>query len=234
MNEYTDITEYYDALMTSGYYDYDAIALSLISVLENRKKILELGVGTGLIAQKLLQFVPDCQFTGIDFTGSMLALARKRLPPQTQLLEQDVTHMEMPDRFEAAFGNGGVWGFVSVGDEYSLVSHLTDTQENIKGLRCVNKHLEEKALFIMSVQPSHKNFERELPKQITYSQEISENEDFIEKDYIFKKEGRVVAHHRNRFRLFRGDSIKELMLEGGFEFQNMAPDGRFHVYVKIQ
>ena len=232
MNEYTDITEYYDTLMTSGYYDYDALAKSLISILQGRKKVLELGVGTGLIAQKLLQYDPGCQFTGIDFTASMLAKAKVRLGEKAQLLEQDVTTMELEDRFEAAFGNGGVWGLVNTGDEYILVSHLTDTLENIKGLRCVSKHLEEKALFIMSVQGSHKNFERELPNQIVYSQEIFENENFIEKDYFFKREGTVVAKHRNRFRLFRGDSIKELMQEGGFEFQTIAPDKWFHVYVK--
>ena len=233
MNEYTDITEYYDALMTSGYYDYDALAKSLISILQGRKKVLELGVGTGLIAQKLLQYNPDCQFTGIDFTASMLAKAKERLPRKARLLEQDVTTMKLEDCFEAAFGNGGVWGFVKTGDDYILVSHLTDTRENIKGLRCVANHLEKKALFIMSVQSVHKNFEKELPNRIVYSQLISENENFIEKDYFFKRGGTVVAKHRNRFRLFRGDSTKELMREGGFEFQNIAPDKRFHVYVKI-
>ena len=232
MNEYTDMTEYYDALMTSGYYDYDAIAKSLIAILQGRKKVLELGVGTGLVAQKLLQYDPGCQFTGIDFTASMLAKAKDRIGSKARLLEQDVTTMELEDRFEAAFGNGGVWGFVNTGDEYILVSHLTDTQDNIKGLRRVADHLEEKALFIMSVQGIHKDFERELPNQIVYSQKITEAEGFIEKDYIFKKGGAVVAKHRNRFRLFRGDSIKELMQEGGFKFQTIDPDDRFHVYIK--
>ena len=232
MNEYTDLTEYYDALMTSGYYDYDAIAKSLITILQGRKKILELGVGTGLLAQKLLQYNPDCQFTGIDFTASMLAKAKERLGKKARLLEHNVVRMKMEDRFEAAFGNGGVWGFVNTGKEYVLVSHLTEIQDNIKGLRRVADHLEDKSLFIMSVQGIHENFERELPNQIVYSQKITENEDFIEKDYIFKKKGAVVAKHRNRFRLFRGDSIKTLMQEGGFKFQTIASDNRFHIYIK--
>lgn len=218
--------------MTSGYYDYDAIAQSLRSILEGRKNILELGVGTGLIAQKFLQSNPDCRFTGIDFTASMLAKAKERLPGKARLLELDVTTMDIDDRFDAVYGNGGVWGFVHTEEEDTLVSHLPDPADNLTALRCVARHLEEKGLFIMSVQGPHQNFERELPNQVVYSQKISEGEDFIEKDYFFKKDGAIVAQHRNRFRLFRGKGVKNLMDEAGFSFQNISPDNRFHVYVK--
>ncbi len=232
MNEYTDMTEYYDALMTSGYYEYDTIAKSLIAILQGRKKILELGVGTGLVAEKLLHHNPDFQLTGIDFTAAMLVKAKERLGHKARLYEQDVTTLALADRFDAAFGNGGVWGFVNTGEAYVLVSHLTDRQDNIKGLRRVADHLNEKGLFIMSVQGVHQNFERQLPNNILYSQEISEAGDYIEKDYIFKKEGKVVAKHRNRFRLFRGQAIQDLMKEGGFEFQYIDADDRFQVYQK--
>jgi len=232
MNDYTDLTEYYDALMTSGYYDYDGIAKTLISILQARRKILELGVGTGLLAEKLLQHNPQIQFTGIDFTASMLVKAKERLGMKALLLQNDVMTMEMGERYEAAYGNGGVWGFVNTGTEYILVSHLTDVEENLRGLRSVAKHLEEKGLLIMSVQGVHKNFERELPNRLIYSQEVFEGGDFIEKDYIFKRDGVLVGKHRNRFKLFRGPSIKKLMKEGGFEFQYIDPDDRFHIYEK--
>ena len=232
MNDYTELAEYYDVLMTSGYYDYDAIAKSLFSILRGRKKLLELGVGTGLLAEKYLQYDPACQFTGIDLTASMLAKAKNRLGGKAHLVQSDVIAMELDERFEAAFGNGGVWGFVNTGEDYILVSHLTDTEENLRGLRGVARHLEEKGLFIMSVQGMHKNFERELPNNIVYSQEVFEKENFIEKDYIFKEGDAVLAKHRNRFRLYRGPAIKDLMEEGGFEFRYITPDDRFHVYIK--
>ena len=232
MNKYTALSEYYDALMTSGYYDYDAIAKSLISILQGRKKILELGVGTGLLAEKVLQHHPECRFTGIDFTASMLAKAKILLKEKAHLIQCDVMTMDLEERFEAAFGNGGVWGFVKSGDDYILVSHLTDERENLQGLKQVARHLEEKGLFIMSVQGVHQDFEMELPNQVVYSQEVSEQGDYINKDYFFKKGGAVVAKQRNRFRLFRGPAIKELMAEGGFEFQSIAADDRFHIYLK--
>lgn len=232
MNDYTDMTEYYDALMTSGYYDYDAIAKSLFSILRGRNKILELGVGTGLLAEKFLQYDPSCQFTGIDLTASMLAKAKTRIGEKAYLVQSDVIAMELDEKFDAAFGNGGVWGFVNTGEDYILVSHLTDSEQNLRGLRCVARHLEEKALFVMSVQGMHKNFERELPNNIIYSQEVFEKEDFIEKDYFFKKGDAVLAKHRNRFRLYRGPAIKDLMEDGGFEFHSIDSDDRFQVYIK--
>jgi predicted TPR repeat methyltransferase len=207
MNDYTDFTEYYDALMTSGYYDYGSIARTLISILQDRRKVIELGVGTGLLAEKLLQYNPKIQFTGIDFTASMLVKAKERLGMKAILLQKDVMTMEMGERYEAAYGNGGVWGFVNTGTEYILVSHLTDIEKNLKGLRSVARHLEDKGLLIMSVQGVHKNFERELPDRLVYSQAVFEGEDFIEKDYIFKRDGVLVGKHRNRFKLFRGTSI---------------------------
>ncbi len=52
-NIYTNITDYYDLLMTQGYYDYQTMAEALYSLMQDRYKILELGVGTGLLAEKL-------------------------------------------------------------------------------------------------------------------------------------------------------------------------------------
>ena len=68
-NQYTNITEYYDLWITSGYYDYQTIAKAANLIIGNGRKILELGVGTGLLAQKYLEIDPNCEFTGVDFTG---------------------------------------------------------------------------------------------------------------------------------------------------------------------
>lgn len=77
MNQYTSITDYYDLLMTQGYYDYQAMAKAVYSLMKDRQKVLELGVGTGLLAEKLLLLAPESEFTGVDITSSMLDIARK-------------------------------------------------------------------------------------------------------------------------------------------------------------
>ena len=60
MSQYTGITDYYDLLMTQGYYDYEGMAIAVNSLVKDgRKKILELGVETGLLSEKLLALAPS-------------------------------------------------------------------------------------------------------------------------------------------------------------------------------
>jgi len=47
LNQYTGITDCYDLLMRGGYYDHDTMAGAADAVMGDRKKVLELGVGTG-------------------------------------------------------------------------------------------------------------------------------------------------------------------------------------------
>ena len=46
---------------------------------ESVQKILELGIGTGLTAEKILDLLPKAQLVGIDFSEQMLNGAKKRL-----------------------------------------------------------------------------------------------------------------------------------------------------------
>jgi phosphatidylethanolamine/phosphatidyl-N-methylethanolamine N-methyltransferase len=62
-------------------------------------RVLDVGTGTGL---SLPYFAPDCEVTGIDLSGDMLARARKRaqrkkLTNVEALLEMDASELEFPD-----------------------------------------------------------------------------------------------------------------------------------------
>ena len=74
LNTYSGISDYYDVLMTNGYYNYDEITRDLMEVLGSRQRVLELGVGTGLVAEGLLKQNSDLSLTGLDNTESMLCL----------------------------------------------------------------------------------------------------------------------------------------------------------------
>ena len=100
MNKYTGIADYYDLLMTQGYYDYETQSDCLAELLKHRKSVLELGVGTGLLAEKLIQKLPDLEFVGMDFTPCMLKQARERLGESVNLVEQNVISMEMEKMFD--------------------------------------------------------------------------------------------------------------------------------------
>jgi 16S rRNA A1518/A1519 N6-dimethyltransferase RsmA/KsgA/DIM1 with predicted DNA glycosylase/AP lyase activity len=54
MNEYTGIADYYDLLMTSGYYNHEKVAKEIADIVSREQSIIEIGVGTGLLLEKLL------------------------------------------------------------------------------------------------------------------------------------------------------------------------------------
>jgi tRNA (cmo5U34)-methyltransferase len=70
----------------------------------NPRGVLDLGVGSGLVAELVLEALPDAQLIGLDSSAAMLALAHERLtrfPGRVSLLEADlgsVTVAECLDR----------------------------------------------------------------------------------------------------------------------------------------
>ena len=97
MGHYTNMSGYYDVIMTSGYYDYPKIVDGLING-HSVHTVLELGCGTGLIIEELAKRQPDIPITGIDLTPEMLAIAQQRLSPyrNVQLSQQNVCHLKLP------------------------------------------------------------------------------------------------------------------------------------------
>ncbi|MBC6478187.1 MAG: class I SAM-dependent methyltransferase [Hormoscilla sp. GM7CHS1pb] len=67
INEYVEIVKYYDNLLTSGYFDFDALANTLYNLLGARRKVLDIGVGTGLLTEKMLSRA-NYKIVGVDFS----------------------------------------------------------------------------------------------------------------------------------------------------------------------
>jgi tRNA (cmo5U34)-methyltransferase len=64
-------------------------------------RILELGVGTGLVAQGVRALLPDAEYVGLDASAAMLDLARARLPG-VELVEADLLD-DWPELVEGEF-----------------------------------------------------------------------------------------------------------------------------------
>ncbi len=60
INEYVEIVKYYDNLLISGYFDFEALSKTLYNLLGGRRKVLDIGVGTGLLTEKMLSLANDC------------------------------------------------------------------------------------------------------------------------------------------------------------------------------
>jgi ubiquinone/menaquinone biosynthesis C-methylase UbiE len=50
-------------------------------------RVLEVGCGTAALLEQILKGCPDCRLVGVDPVPEMLAVARRRLPPQVKLHE---------------------------------------------------------------------------------------------------------------------------------------------------
>ena len=60
-------------------------------------RLLDLGVGSGLVAERVLVRLPDVSLVGVDFSAVMLAEARTRLAPfedRVDLVKADVSDPE--------------------------------------------------------------------------------------------------------------------------------------------
>ena len=124
MNTYTGITDCYDLLMRAGYYDHDGMAKAADALMDGRSSVVELGVGTGLFVESLLDVNPQYEITGVDFTPSMLDIAQERVGEQAELIEADVTSMDLDRAFDTAISSGGVWVVIRDGDEFMLGTHM--------------------------------------------------------------------------------------------------------------
>lgn len=237
VNQYTGITDYYDLLMESGYYDYQKLAQSAQSIVGNGRHVLEIGVGTGLLAEKYMDIDPTCEFTGIDFTPSMLKIAEERVGNRTQLIEADAVTMELNAKFEAVISNGGVWGFLDWGDRWELSTHIPGVEANRQGLKNLANHLQEGGVLLLHRQPPHTNFKKPLSDGITYSQFIEQGEETVHyhtlyKSYFFKKGEEILAQQRLTLTYFKPDAYRQMLDEAGFDFKETDNDDLWAIYTK--
>lgn len=236
MNEYTGIADYYDLLMTSGYYNHEKVAKEIADIVSREQSIIEIGVGTGLLLEKLLELDPNYKLTGMDHTAAMLEIAQKRLGDRVKLFEADILSMSISDRFDVAISNGGLCAFVDTGSELDFYTHLTDDESNIKALQNIANCLNKGGMFIINIQGVHDNYDKPLVEGIVYSQDIVEsttNPDCIEKTFYFKKGDRILATQQLIYRIFQGEAIAALFNKAGFKLSGKDKTGQLFIASKM-
>lgn len=224
-----DISQCYDAIVNAGYYDYGAAADSIVQALGSKRKVLELGIGTGLLAEKLIERGLDV--SGFDFSKSMLEIAVERLGPNIKLYEQDVLDLDLPDTYEAAISYGGVW--VGIEDKKCIDSHITNPERNLEGLRRVSHHLAQNSLLLVGIQHEHKNCEGIVLRDgAVYSSDVIFQGDFIYKQHLVQKEGKVLAKQNVIIRRFDEKTYAKMMDSAGFTTFGKDKTDRFLVFQK--
>ena len=238
MNTYDGITGCYDLLMRAGYYDHQAMAKAADAVVGDRSTFLELGVGTGLFAKSLNESIPDCEITGVDFTPSMLEIAEERVGDTAELVEADVTSMDLGRTFDVAISSGGVWVVIEDEDEFLLGTHLDDYETDVRGLQNVSEHLEPEGLLLLSIQPMHDDFDQPLEDGVVYSQRVTRNDGpsddhfTIEKQYRFARDAEVLAEEELELGFYRHQLMDQMLEQAGMAFDGVDAAGRFFVWSK--
>jgi ubiquinone/menaquinone biosynthesis C-methylase UbiE len=220
------MSDYYDEAMLAGYYDYKVLSESLSKEINDDSDVLEIGVGTGLMLEELFKIKPNCNYTGIDHTDSMLEEAKKRLPHSIKLIEKDVLDMNLDTKFNVIFSHGGVWGFA----EKMFGSHILNKESNKEGLKNIHKHLKSQGKFLISIQSSHENSDVILKNNIIFRQTVKEVDDILYKEYIFERNGELLSKQYGTYQLWKGDEIDKLFRSSGFIDAGVTEDNKFRIY----
>jgi len=170
----------------------------------------------------------------------MLEIAKERLGDKAELIEADVVKMDLNATFDVAISNGGVWVSYDCGDRWEVGSLIPNVEANLPGLVNVARHLREGGLLLLNVQKPHEYLDKSLSSEIVYSQsveELAETADYriIKKNYLFKKDEKILAQEQHQITLFKQDAYRNMFGEAGFDFQEISSGSngdRFAIYQK--
>ncbi len=101
----TRIQQQYDQMATTydqrwqSYLGQSLTSIQAWLALKPTDRVLDLGCGTGELAQRLLTTQPELTITGVDLSPQMLAIARAKCAayPQARFLEGSATALPFPD-----------------------------------------------------------------------------------------------------------------------------------------
>lgn len=221
--DYTDMADHYDLIMTSGYYDYEAI-VDHLARFDAAGSVLEVGVGTGLVLERLATRRPGLEMAGIDLTEAMLVIAAGRLGsrPGVTLHRQNVVTLSLERSYDLAFSYGGVWYFVPAegGAGYSMVSHIRDPEENRQGFERLAAHVPTGGVVLLGVQAGHVDYTRPVANGMCYSQRIAPLPGGFRKHYALADGTRTVMEQTTDYRTFSFDDALELLDKCGLEYRD--------------
>ena len=226
MGDYTNMSGYYDLIMTSGYYDYDKIVDNLVQHLPF-SNVLEIGCGTGLIMETLAKRQPEVTITGVDLTQAMLTIAQQRLQTfsQVRLQHQNVTELHLAQTYDLAFSYGGVWYFVIDGNnEPFLVSHIAQDEPNRIGLAQLAKHVKSGGQLLLGVQGPHHDYASPISNGMLYSQKIEPAEHGFIKHYYLADGDKKLMAQTIHYRTYTFNEALAMLTDLGFTYQAYAGD----------
>lgn len=228
MGDYSNMANYYDVIMTSGYYDYAKIVDNLV-LQDKLEKVLEIGCGTGLILEELARRKSNIQISGIDLTKPMLAIAKERLKSfkNITLSLQNVCHLSLPNPHDLAFSYGGVWYFVIDGNKAPfLVSHIPEHEDNLLGLEKMAQHIGPNGTLLLGIQGPHHDYETVISNGMKYSQKIDPTDIGFTKHYYLSDGPNTLMAQTVKYRTYSFEQAKGMLAALGLTYVPETRDNK--------
>ncbi len=228
MGDYSNMANYYDVIMTSGYYDYEKIVNNLVTH-EPLHRVLEIGCGTGLILEELAKRQPHVRIEGIDLTQPMLDIAQHRLQAfsNVSLSQQNVCELALGHEHDLAFSYGGVWYFVIDGDqEPFLVSHIPDDAANHTGFERLSRCVAKNGTLLLGIQGPHHDYETVISNGMLYSQKIEPTPIGFTKHYYLKDGAQTMMAQTVNYRTYTFAQAKDMLSQYGFTYASAQNRGQ--------
>jgi len=158
----------YDKEINLVFPKYNEMCETIVSKLPYKKndkfKILDLGIGTGYLAEHIIKKFPNVKITGIDISKNMMSLAKRRLDNyihNTKFFISSIQYFSFLEKFDLVLGT-------------LSIHHLTkDEKQSLYNK--VHLHLKPKGIFIIgdlikgNTKASDEKFERNQLKQLENS-----------------------------------------------------------------
>lgn len=139
-NQFSAVAEIYDNLMSVVPYSWWVEYVERLWKAGSHRpaRVLDLACGTGNVTREL--FKRGYQAAGVDYSASMLAVARRKLPETVPLWHQDLRELDL---------NGET--FDSAVCLFDSLNYLLDPAELRKAFRAVHRHLPDGAPFVFDM-----------------------------------------------------------------------------------
>ncbi|NER51525.1 MAG: class I SAM-dependent methyltransferase [Symploca sp. SIO1A3] len=233
-DQYQQLAQFYDSFVGKNR-NYPEIATELSEIIGKDRDLLDIGIGTGIIVEHLLQIQPLYKITGIDNSESLLEQARKRLGQKVDLYYQSVSELDIAQKFDVAYSRGGAWTLVNDKSETMLASHIFSSADIQQSFDCVAKHLQEGGRLIISSSNAYGDNVVELDNDIIHKRvattEFIENERYALLDYRFYQNDDLLAQQTLKLRLLSYPTFTNMLEQAGFVEQAINP-GKCYIYSK--
>ncbi len=234
-DRYQKFAEFYDDVFQSQK-NYHEIATELAKIVGDYRDLLDIGIGTGLVVEHLLQIEPSYKITGIDNSRSLLEQAKRRLGQKVDLHYQSISELDIGKKFDVAYSRGGAW-FMLVDNELKTTfgSHILSSVDIQKSFYCVAKHLKENGILIMGYSNLDSINLVKLDNNLCYQRivdtELIENKLYANSNYSFYKDEELLAQQTVKLRLLSYQTVTTMLEKAGFVEKNIEP-GKYSIYLK--